>query len=207
MMAADRPTGRKRGGPAANTKPANGLTRRGRSHSEATRTARKAAEIATRSRKAWDLFTRDELTFEQIGKRLGVSNYTAHQDVMRVKNHLLDGGALDPDLLRTKQQARLTRIARLHNKKAGTKTGADVLIRVSEREARLNGLDRQRETGYTLDQMLGLLRGIRALFLDLVTDDGVRQAFARGLTGKVGPALMKAIDVTPERKADDEEKA
>jgi hypothetical protein len=69
------------------------------------------------------------------------------------------------------------------------KASADVVLGTLEREARLFGLDAQRQDSYSLDQVVNLVRSIAALFQEVVdAADALerRQRFAAGLRRMVG---------------------
>lgn len=182
----------------ANSKPAKGFTRRFHhgppGHKEAVRNARKAEEIATRRRKAWKLFLEDA-TFDEIGKACGVSNYTAWHDCMAYYEGLQQRDLDQAELLLAQQNGQLAALVRTHWYKKHEKASADVILRALERRARLYGLDRQRADTFTPEQVLNLLRGVTALFLEIVSDTELRRQFAAGLRRKIGPAL--AFDVRP----------
>lgn len=164
------------GGPAANK--------------AAKRQAADALRIAARRRKAWDLFLERGKTFVQIGEALGVSGKTAYEDVVAYRDEAVRNEMFgDPDSLRRRQLAGVDALIASHWKRRGKKANAEVILDAFAHEARLMGLNLQRKDTFTAEQVFALVRGITALFTEIVQDPDQRRQFSLGLRRKVGTAL------------------
>jgi hypothetical protein len=163
-------------------------------HKEATRRAREALRIAERRKKAWDLFVGRDMTFEQIGKALDVSGKTAHGDVIAYRDAAVREEMFgDPDLARQRQQAGLSALVATHWKGRRKRVSAEVILGAFQQEARLLGLNLQRKDTFTAEQVVGLVRGLTALFMEVVQDPDLRRQFSQGLKRRVGGALPGAV--------------
>jgi len=195
--------GRRPHGNGKSRKPKRGLTSGVLSgppaHNEAVHKARDAERQAVRRKAAWRLFVDRGLTFEEIGKALGVSGKTAHGDVMAYKEGLAD--LTDAELVRARQAAGLDGIVAAHWKRRGRKANAEVILDAFQHEARLFGVNLQRKDSYTADQVLGVLRSITALFMEIVQDPDARRQFSLGLRRKVGAIAGPVVsEQGPEKK-------
>ncbi len=196
--------GRKR-----NVKLRNGLTRQMKggpaAHKEAVRNARTAQRIAARRHKAWELFV-GGATFVQIGQALEVSNRTAWYDVKAVYDGLLAHGLVNADLMRMRQQAELDALKRANWDRAtkkGNKASADVIMKTLDREARLNGLDRERKEVYSYDQVMLIVQAAAAVYMKVEADLEKRRLYIAGLRRQLGPALAPPMDMVGQRGADE----
>jgi hypothetical protein len=187
--------GRKR-----NVKPRKeGLTRQHKggpaAHKEAVARALRVEGIARRQAQAWRLFT-ERLTMDQIGAKLDISNAQAHRDCCAFRDKLDQYGVEDAVLLRTRQQANIDGLILAHWPKRREKASADIIRDAMAREARLNGLDRERKDAYSPDQMATVLRICLAVLRETVPDIEAQRLYAVGLRRRLGPALASAIDVS-----------
>ena len=167
-------------------------------HKNAVTEARTRELITNRQLLAWRYFADDGLTFEQIGKKLHVSNCTAFMDCIAVKKALpLVLGHEGIDLLRHRAHRRVSAIIRTYLLKAlkGDGDAAHIALKALEREARLIGYDAQREDGFSVDQVASVLRGLRQDIFIHVTDETVRRAIADSLQRRSGMLTGEAIDV------------
>lgn len=176
-------------------------------HTYAVKKARDIERLAKRRADAWRLFVDKAMTFDEIGKVLDISGKTAWEDVVKVRQALIERGLLDEDLIRARQQASLDILRAKHIAKAGKKDSAEILLRTLEREARLNGIDRQRTIGYSADQVMALLRTMTELFLETVSDLEARRRFIAGIRQKIAPALAQALPASPNLPAPPSEPA
>ena len=192
----------KRGRPP-NARSTNGLARQftggPAAHGEARRNARKAEELAARRAKAWRLFCDQGLTFIEIGRRLGVSNYTAHSDVMAVKRAMDAILGEDAEVLRARQASNLRSVIHRHLPRRDRVESARVILQALEGERRLFGLEKQRENTFTAEQVVelgrALARDIIAEIPDMVLRLKVLGVFKKRLpAGQVleAPALPPA---------------
>lgn len=160
----------------------------------AKRRAQEALRLAKRRRQAWDLFLQRGKTFEQIGAALGVSGKTAWEDVVAYRDeavrHELFG---DADALRMRQVAGIDALIDAHWRKRGKKSSAEVILDAFAHEARLMGLNLQRKDTFTAEQVFGLVKGITALFMEVVQDPEARRQFSLGLKRKLGGALPGTV--------------
>lgn len=109
-------------------------------HDEAVRNANQVVEIAVRQGRAWKLFVAGA-TFEQIGAQLGVSGKTAWYDCVAARDRMFAETGMDAALIRDRQHARLDDLYLSHVRTKSTKASAEVLLKISDREAKLFGLD------------------------------------------------------------------
>lgn len=185
----------RRGRTAGNTTSGNGFRTRFTgppAHAEAVRRARDEERIAARRAKAWRLFAVEELTFDQIGKRLNVSGKTAFYDVQAVRRARKDAGLLDADFLADRQQATIRTVIRTHLPKRDRVESARVILQALEREARLNGLDRQREAGYTAEQVVALAKALAADLLAAFPATEERRRIADVFRRRMGEGAIEA---------------
>ena len=161
---------------------------------EATKSAAKRAEMIARQTKVWELYVAGA-TLKQAGVAVGVSEPTAWHDVRATLARLQELATIDGDLALRRQLARLDAIHRAHYPNRGERASAEILLATNAHEAKLLGLYAQRETGYTVEQVTGMLRGLTALFLEVVQDGEARRRFADGIRRIAG----ETIDITPER--------
>lgn len=158
------------------------------------------AKRLERQQRAWRLLVAGEglglTSFDDIGKALGVSGVTAWKDCLAVANRLNQAILTDAATYRAMQASELAAIKKAHWQKRHTKAGADVLIRTMEREAKLLNLDvRPPDNGYTAEQVLGLVKGMTVLFMDIVDDPEMRRRFAQGLRRQIGaPIDVEAVE-------------
>jgi len=158
----------------------------------ATKRAAAAVRLAARRRQAWDLFVGERLTFEQIGARLGCGSSTAWRHVVDHRDALVREQLLDVDMLRARQLGGVSALVTTHWKNRRRKSSADVILSAWTREAKLMGLDAYRPDVYSADQVANVLRGIAALFMEIVADPEQRRAFSIGLRRKVGALAAQA---------------
>lgn len=178
-------------------------------HSETTRAARRAEVIAARRQKAWALLVGEpSLTFEQIGQRLGVSNYTAWCDCVYVRDHLLERGLLDPAMGAATAKAQLDQVKAAHLRLAASKSrpsvqSARVVLETLNREARMLGYDRHRDQGYSAEQVLAELNKLYDRIMAAIPDGEttgsevrrlVTQAVLRTWTPAALPAAPEAVE-------------
>lgn len=177
-------------------------------HRAAVRRAADAVRIAKRRKKAWDLFLQRGKTFEEIGLALGVSGKTAWEDVVAYRDeavrHELFG---DADAMRARQAAGIDAVVEAHWKRRGKKANAEVILDAFAQESRLYGLNLQRKDTFTAEQVFGLVKGITALFMEVVQDPEARRQFSLGLKRKVGGALPGAVVSEQQRPGPQEKKA
>lgn len=171
-------------------------------HKDAVKKANALVARLDRQRTAWELFV-GGATLQQIGDRFGLSAKTAYYDVVEHRERMIQTGALeDVEVLRTRHLSRLDSIHRAHYPKRHTKDSADVLLGVLSREAKLLGLDKRQEGGYSGEQVLALVRGMVNLFLEVVADPELRRAYATGVRRQLG-GIVKDIPVTPKKDGED----
>lgn len=198
--ATSRPQPHQKRGRRANVRPAKGFTVQMKggpaAHKETVRRAKKAEEKAARRLKAWDYLLAG-CTFKQIGQLCGVSDYTAWHDCMAYYEHLATHMPASLELKVAQQDGQLDALIRSHWAKKQEKASADIILRAQERRAKLFGLDRQRDGMFTADQVMGLVRGVTALFLEVVNDAELRRQFAVGLRRKLGSGLTGTIETPP----------
>lgn len=197
----------KRGRKPRNVKPKNSLTskRHGRhnyggpaAHKNAVETARELDLITNRALQASRLFRDEGLTFEEIGKRLGVSNSCAFNDCISVQKAMpLVLGHEGMELLKHRAYTRLNKLIRVHLARSlkGETDSAAIVVRALEREARMLGYDAQREDGFSADQVATVLRGLRQMIFLHVTDENIRRAIADDLQRQSGLLGGDVIDV------------
>lgn len=160
----------------------------GTAHGWAVRKAKWSEKIEERRRKAWALFI-GRATFEQIGRELGVSNWTAHQDVLAVKERRELLTALDADALCARQQGVVDDLILSHFPTRKKKDSADVILKALDREAKLQGLDKKQDSTVDISLVLNVLKDVTTLFLELVPDPDLRRRFTAGLQRKIAASL------------------
>lgn len=147
-------------------------------HKESVRRARERERILRRQAEAWRLHTELKLTFEQIGQRTGVSGKTAWEDVTNHAEGLRERGYLDSRLILVEQQAQIDGVKAKHYPRRGNPRNAEVLRWTLDHEAKLHGLYKPREAGYSVVQVLALLRGLLQDIIAVVTDEDARRQIA-----------------------------
>lgn len=132
-----------------------------------------------------------------IGKALGVSNFTAHQDLVAYRDQLLATGFQDAALRQDAALGRLDRLIALHMKKAGNKGSADLVLKALEREARIVGYDKK-QTGISQERVAAALRGLRDDLLREFPDKADQQRIFNVLRRRFGPVASgpAAIETT-----------
>lgn len=171
--------GRQRGGPPA--------------HREATKAALKRAEILARQERSWSLWV-GGATLRQAGDLLKVSDYTVWHDVRAHLDGLRERSLAQGEAATARQLARLDALVRSHYPKRAERASAEIILAAAAHEAKLLDLYPRRETGYTTEDMVGVIKGMTALFLEVVADAEQRRAFAAGIRRLVaGQAIEGSV--------------
>lgn len=156
--------------PSRKVKSRNGFTRQHyggpAAHKEAVSRARKRREIALRRPRAWRLLVEERLTFVQIGKRLGVSDCTAHKDCVAHAQALEHAGLVDSAFVVARIQAGIDGVINKHWPKRDRVESGRLIVQALDREAKLHGADRQRQGTYTVEQFVAVLRQLARALVD-----------------------------------------
>lgn len=186
-----------------NSRPRNGLLTHQdggpAAHKLAVRKAQAAEALASRRAKAWKLYITEGVTFVELGKRLGVSNKTAWEDVMFVYRAIQASPASSTAALRGRQQAILDKVISTHLPRRSSNASATTILNALNREARLHGLDKTLPAGYSLEQVLTLVRRLTTAFHRIIADTELRRQFAEELRRTIpAPVLQKALQAGDE---------
>lgn len=173
-------------------------------HRMALRRTQELLRIAARRKQAWKLWVDQGLTFAAIGERLGVSNRTAHEDVMTVVRQVQASPLSEAEAMRWRQQGILDKLVATHLPKRASNASAKTVLDALAREARLHGIDKTLPTGYSVEQVLALTRSYLEIVLAVVADEGLKRRIVEAIQRKVGPGLAQAIDVTPKKPEEPE---
>lgn len=165
-------------------------------HREAVKALNDEERILKRRADAYRLFKDESLTFTEIGKKLGVSNKTAWEDVNAYRQVIQHEFAVDGDMIRHRILANLRHIYRTHSKKTASAASAKVMLDSLAQERKLLGVDLSDTTStYTGEQVMGVIQAICRLFMELVADQDLRLQFATGVRRKVKLEMRSAIPI------------
>lgn len=171
-------------------------------HALAVRTAVRAV----RAQRAFEML-RGGQTFRQIAKALDVSVYTAFEDCKRVLAEINGKLALQADEYRAIHLQRTEGIVQSHYGNRKDARSASMVLAALDRQAKLLGLDAKGDAGYSPEQVVTLVRGMVALFLEVVGDAELRRQYAAGVRRQLG-GLAKGVvgeTVPPEPAPETEE--
>lgn len=159
----------------------------------------KKAQQVDRAREAWNLFKAGN-SMAKIAEHLKVSPFTVWRDLTWLLNLKTSSLALDVTQWREIHNDRLEALVRTHFSKIDKRESADILLRTLERQAKLLNLDLAKADGMvSAQQVMTVLRGAAALFMELVPDPEKRAQWTAGLKRMTGTV----IDVTPETKEEE----
>ena len=178
-------------------------------HKQSIQGARDERRILVRQQDASRLYVDQMLTYEEIGKRLGTSIKTAWYDVDAARARLYADATAETRAILQRQQALIDRLYKAHQRQATRKTSpskssSEVVLEVMGHEAKLRGLYPERKQGYSLDQVLSILRNYTGIVMDALRgiEDGrvpvpaARGLIAQGLREQMGPVGRQVtIDV------------
>jgi hypothetical protein len=184
-------SGRFRGGPPA--------------HDESVRALADAEARQKKVVACYEDYLSGALTYDEVGKKHGVSGKTAWEYVQARLKQLREAGMIDDAaLLRARQETIIRKVLATHMRKRERKASADVIIAALRHESQLLGLNRQVDgpRGYTLEQVNQLVSALVRGFMAAFTDESNRRKVL-AVFEQVGPQFLPAapdVDVEPEKE-------
>lgn len=188
----DTVSGSRQGGPAGNKR-------------RRTRVSTKERIIA-RQLKAWELLKFEGLTVAQTAKRLGVSTFTAHQDVEQHARRLENRAAESTETRRQQIDAGLQSIYEAHHPNRRKVEPAKVLLQVLKQSEQLHGAAKPKEGTYTESEVVGALRALIAeliaSFPDVEHRRRIALVFRKRFGGEVGGEVVGGVGLAPTTQID-----
>lgn len=159
---------------------------------DARRREKQRIERQARKERAYAMYFGEGKTIYEIAAELKVSSYTASVDVREARQQAIEHDAERLWLMRERMGERIERIT----SRALRKSRPDdrLALQAMAQESKLYGLDLRPTDTFTAEQVIGLMRGVTALFLETVPDEALRRQFALGLKRRMGAIAGEVVE-------------